>query len=299
VPRRFQVKLYPAHTASDSGENIDKTPAWLRAVGDLIMRWRDIYLREGADRLDAVLARAREMWARAPKVGAGYAHQCFVNQFWDTYLGATATRLRAAFDSRRCNCYAAWLNAVVGEGQAAPPDSTPEEEPVALRGVIDALDFLPNYGAYELYAWPDGRSKWVLTGRKELPPKDRQELEQLRLQAFRLARARLDAITAADTAFDAGRLFLDFSKLRRRLLVAAFGNGKVPIQEVLHAVYHKEKRSSVGKLKKLFSDTNAALAACKELTDRGIQLEVVAEGELVWLAEVRAPSTPWVPGAQI
>ncbi|HEX5272763.1 MAG TPA: hypothetical protein VFW33_19835 [Gemmataceae bacterium] len=241
VPRHTQVKLFPAHTTPNSGENIDRTPAWLRAIGDLIIRWRGIYLREGAVTLDDVVARAKQQWAKAPEVGAGYARQRFMSWFWESYVGATVTRLREAFDSRRCYCYAAWLNAVVGEGQAAPPDPIPEEEATALRGVIDALDYLPNYRAYELYVWPDGRSKWVLTGRKELPLKDRQELEQLRMQAFRLARARLDAIAGADTAFDAGRLFLDFSKLRRRLLVAVFGNGKVPIQEVLHAVYHKEK----------------------------------------------------------
>jgi hypothetical protein len=218
---------------------------WQRAVADLLTAWREMYRREYAwllaygyewrvrqsDRFPAARRPEAEKFAR------DWAQAEHTRQFWKCPFGATAMRLHNAFAERGCQQYARWGVALVSEDDAGPPPAaTPQEEAVALRAVIHALDWPPGYEPYPIFDAPHGTYERVGVW----PPADRRNMEELHWRAFQLAQARLDILEAAGAPMTVGRARAPLSKEEREALVrdylkahkARAARGEVSIREV-------------------------------------------------------------------
>jgi hypothetical protein len=224
---------YVAHGAR---RRTAKGAGWQRAVADLLTTWGGLYRRVWAKPIAAHYERVLRTSAPLPKARAEeVARKSIMREFWASPFGTTATRLFEAFTERGCNQYARWVQAVIWEERAEPPTSTPAGEAVALRAVLHALDWLPDYETYPFnvkQSRGNGMREWVTA--------DRQPFEEAHSRAFRLTGARLDALEADGAPMTAGRGETRLSKDEREVMVRNYlkahrsraEKGEVSIREV-------------------------------------------------------------------
>jgi hypothetical protein len=202
-----------------------------------------MYLREYAEPLADRYLREMQEWGHLPDarthpgVAEEMARKGLLRYYGKSPFATTAVRVDEALRERGCQEFAGWVLAVVYERyEGESPQTTPQEEVVALRAVIDALDWPPDYSPYPRIAAPD----WTYMGMQRWSAADRRRVEELHWQAFRLAQARLDILEADGAPMTVGRPRPRVSKEERERLVRDYlgahkgraSKGEVSIREV-------------------------------------------------------------------
>jgi hypothetical protein len=140
------------------------------------------------------------------------------------------SRVERQFRNRGCLQYADWL---IDRNVDPPTNPPPELEEVALRAVIEALDYVPRYGPYFS---PDGK-------RCEVAPEKRQELGEKRRQVIRLAQDRLDELEGKGAGVPPeweGDDWEELEPLVKRLLLFMHDRAEADLQELCPLVWGED-----------------------------------------------------------